>query len=891
MNVRESPSSFVGRAAELAALRARFDEGARLVTLLAPGGMGKTRVATRFASLEAEAYAAHGGGAFFCDLTDARDVQAMCSVVAQAIGEPLERSKDDRAVADALGRAIARRKHALVVLDNVEPIAREAAFVLTAWLSLAPEARFLATSRVVLGVPGEHLAPLEPLEIPGPRLARAGLMAVPGVDLFLRRAREVRPDFAVADDDVEALADVVRATDGIPLAIELAAARVRVLGLAELRRRLAAPLDVLVRRDDTGKHASMRRTILDALAQLDEAARAALAASSVFRGGFSALAAESVIAEAGIDALSLLDGLVARSLVRAREIEGEMRFSSFETIRELAAEELAARPDLAERTASRHARYFADLARDRGDGARAALARELDNLIAAHAHVVAEAARDPEGDGASLALTLALAIAPTASARGRFDLSLAVLDRALAAASGAKLPGIAAATVARGVARRELGEADAARADLEAGRALARERGDAALEALACVRLGEIVETLGQTGEARALFAEGLACLARAPDGPARRAREAELRAHVGHAHRREGDLDAAERETSHALALYREAGLPDDLPRVLYEAGVIALFRADHAASAACFEEGLAIARRCGAKQAEGALLSGRGVLLQEVGDLDAARAHHARAVRLFHEIGSRHREGSALYYLGSTFLEQGAADEAAKLLARAFDVMRGAMPRYEVLIAGCLAALWSDAGAPDAAASWLERARRAARACATEPSLSATLAIHEAHVALARAIEADRAALVTRARALAAPWRNDDVRLALRLLLARTRSEAIVPAEALLVRDEGRSFRLPGARAAVDLSRRVPLHRILHALAKLRIDAPGEPLSMDEIVRAGWPGERMSGAAAANRVRVALATLRKLGLREAIVTGQGGYLLDPAVSVVLDG
>ncbi len=275
----------------------------------------------------------------------------------------------------------------------------------------------------------------------------------------------------------------------------------------------------------------------------------------------------------------------------------------------------------------------------------------------------------------------------------------------------------------------------------------------------------------------------------------------------------------------------------------------------------------------------------------MQEQGNVDEALAHHAGAVRLFRAIGSRLREGSALYYLGAAFLERGDAGEASKLLAQAFDVMRaGGMPRYEVLIAGCLAVASSDAGDVDGALAWLGRARAAASACASEPALQATLGIHEAHVAQRGADAATRLALVAKARALAADQSNDDVRLALRLLLAQPELGPRAPASALAIARDGGGFRLPGAATSVDLSRRAPLRRILIALATSRVEAPGEPLSMDDLVRAGWPGERIGSDAAANRVRVALATLRKLGLREAIVTGQGGYLLDPAMAVVLE-
>ncbi|MDI1481333.1 tetratricopeptide repeat protein [Polyangium sp. y55x31] len=899
-NVYEGPSSFVGRAFSLATILARFDEGARLVTIVAPGGMGKTRVATRFATLHGAAYAAHGGGVWFCDLTDAGDVAAMCRAVASVLGVALERTTEESAVVAALGQAIARKNRVLLVLDNVEHIATAAAGVVAAWMKVAPHARILVTSRAVLGIAGEHLVPLEPLRVPEPGASREELFATEGVALFMSRAREVRPDFEVGPGELAALGDVVRATDGIPLAIELSAARVRLLGLGQIRSRLAEPLDFLVRREDRGRHSSMRRAILDSLVQLDETERACFAASSVFRGGFTLEAAESVLARPGADVLSVLEGLVARSLVRMRAEGDEARFSLFEAIHELAAEELQKRPGELDRAANRHTRWFSRFGRALaeeaafGGAAREKLGREMDNMVAAHARALADAERAPDGDGAELALGLALALEPVVVPRGLFELRLVLLDRAIQAAqatvAGTSLPDFAAALVARGGARRELGDPKAAASDLEAGLALARARGDAALEALACMHLGEIVETLGRTVEARAHFVRGLACLGGAAGGRSRRVREAEIRACLGHALRREGELAAAEREAKRALALYREADGEDRLPRVLYETGVIALFRESYAEATACFDEALVIVRRIGDKHAEGALLSAQGILFQERGKLDEALACHARAVRLFHEIGSRHREGSALYYLGGAFLERGSPGEATKLLSRSFELMGAAgFQRYEALIAGCLASVWSDEGDPEASAEWLAKAQRAAAACESEPALQATVAIHEAHVALANASEPERARLLDEARALALGRSNDDVRFALRILLAAGRRGLAAPAEALVISDEGARFRLPGARASVDLSRRAPLRRILLALAKLRASAPGQTLPLDEIIRAGWPGERIGVDAAANRVRVALATLRKLGLREVLMTGQGGYLLDPATAVYL--
>ncbi len=901
-NVRESPSSFVGRESDLSAILLRFDEGARLVTILGPGGMGKTRAATRFARLHEEAFRAHGGGgAWFCDLTDATSVDAMCGVVIAALGATQPRSGEERTIVEDVGREIARRKRVLLVLDNLEQLESDAARVVHAWMLSAPDARFLATSRTVLGIPGENLVHLEPLAVPGPTPSAEEIRSTQGVDLFLRRAREVRPGFEPSPSELATLAEVVRATDGIPLAIELAAARVAVLTLEQLKRRLVAPLELLVRRDDSGKHGSMRRAIVASFAQLDATSRARLGASSVFRGGFTLEAAERVLIGPVDGVLPTIEALVARSLLRAREREGEIRFSSFEAIRELASEELASHPQARDEAVGRHARYYAELggalAKEAstagGAGARALISRELDNLVVAHASAVAETKRNPGGDGPALSLTIALALAPVLTSRGQLELCLTLLDLSIEAATSASIEpsGVAEALLARGITRRSVGDTGLAKADLTAALTRARDSGDAMLEAQARLRWGELVEALGETGAARAELILALRCLERAPRDRMQRAQEAALRARLGHTHRREGDLDAAERETMRAIELYREAGCDEELPTALYEAGVIAMFRRSYLEARTHFDEGIVLARAVASEPAEAILSSGLGILLQEQGRIDDSLALHARAVHLFRVVGTPVREASALYYLASAFLERGERLQATPLLSRAFEIMHASgWPRYEVLIAGCLAAASADARDLDSAMAWLEKATSAASACESEPAIRATLAIHEAHVALARASADDLRAIGDRVQVLAADQSNDDVRFALRLFTARARPEARVPTSALALFEEGARFKVPGGSSPIDLSRRIPLRRILFALATLRVASPGEPLSMDEIVRAGWPGERIGSDAAANRVRVALATLRKLGLRDAIITVQGGYLLDPATAVVID-
>ena len=882
-NVVEVASSLVGRDDDLTAIADLFDGGARLVTVAAVGGMGKSRVVARFAALHAEAYA-RGGGAWLCDLTEATTAMDVCAVVASVLGVRLDAS--GTLAIEALGAAIANRRRVLVVLDNVEQVAAAAREALKGWMSAAPRAHFLAASRVTLDVPGEHVARLSPLALPAPGLDDAALAAVPSVDLFLRRARAVRPGFATSAGDLAVAADVARSLDGIPLAIELAAARAAVLTPAQIRARLTTPLDVLAQRDDGGRHASMRRAIGDSYAQLRDADKACLARCAFFRGGFTFDAAERVIGPA----LAEIEALAGRSLVRAsEEPDGGVRFSMYETIREFALEQLS--PDEHAEIARAHCRTFAEIGGARASTfaerrrERAALERELDNLTLAHATAEAWAAREPEGGAPALLLSLALSLDAVLAARGLPLERRRALDAAIA--RGAPGAPRVHALVARGRAWHELGGFDRAREDLGAACDAARAIDDAALEALASVRLGEVVELAGSTVDAQRLFAHALLLLARSPASPERDLREAEALLRVGHAHRREGDLDEAERETARAVSLYRDLGDDEGLAGALYEAATIALFRRQYEASEARFQEGLELARRVDARTVEAALTTASGTLALERGDLDAALERHTRGVALFREIGNRYREGSALYYLAQTYGLRGAADEATQLLRRALPIVRGAgVPRYVALIEGYRAALAADAGDIAGAREALAAGRAALDACPGEPTLAAAIDVHALHVAHAAASPDARAAILERARAI--PGDCDDPRFALRLLELRAAPQPADDRVLAVAADAGR-FRAPGAAAWVDLETRAPLRRILAALANERVERPGDCLAVEQLVAAGWPGERIGYAAATNRVHVALATLRKLGLRDVLVRGEGGYLLTPGVRLAL--
>lgn len=329
------------------------------------------------------------------------------------------------------------------------------------------------------------------------------------------------------------------------------------------------------------------------------------------------------------------------------------------------------------------------------------------------------------------------------------------------------------------------------------------------------------------------------------------------------------------------ASALYRAVGDREGEARMLYESAVVALFRQQFDAARQRIEEGLELAQALEARQLEAAFVSGLGVLLQEVGELDAAIAHHTRAVQAFRDLGNRHREGSALYYLGGSYLERNELVEALAVFEQAAIVIAAVgAHRYAALIDSARGAAMRGHRATAQAA--FDTADRAAGLCESERALAATLAIHRLHLSSSPA-----EATLAKARELVDSATGDDPRFALRVL-SRALSGGATPGGAWEVASDGSRFRAPGGDD-VDLSKRHPLRRMVAALAHHRVTAPGDTLGFDELLAAGWPDERIAQAAALNRLHVALTTLRKLGLRDLLRSGERGYLFDPAVPVAV--
>lgn len=864
-NAALSPSPLVGRQREVAAITGLVSDGARRITIVGPGGIGKTRLLRELLALQAEAFSAHGGGgAWLVEAAHAQTVPELCAQIAATLRL---RSVDGRDPIGAIGRALRRLDRVLVGLDNLEQLGDHARAAVAAWEQAAPAAQFLVTTRIAPAIEDAHVWALDPLG------------AADALQLFIARVRAIHPQLELEGAVAPDVAEIVRRGDGVPLAIELAAARAKVLTLAQIRERLCDPLRLLVRAHDEGRHSSMRRTIADSVAVLPEWVRPAVAALGVFAGDVELDAVTQVLASTGIDAAGALEvlcdhGLVVRALDRGAWVG---RFLAFEPVRQF-AREVADEQGTASVFALAHARWYAAWARaliptwaTDPDAARTLVARHLDNVIAA----VRVAVATPAMYSASAELVLAIDphLAVLGQHRRRVELLTAVRQVQPADAIETEL------RLARGSALRELGDLEAAAAEWERVETLAT--APPRVAALAAARRAELVEIDGRTDHAQAMLRRALAVVVTARSAADRLA-EAEVHARLGHVLRREGQLAEANTAANLALGLFAEGRQRDGMAAMLYEVAVIAMFRNDAEAAERGFAQSLSLATEIGARMQVAASRLGLGILAQARGDFDRAIGMLAESAREFRDLGHLHREGSALYSLAAAYLERGDLPQALIVHGQAvvcIDAVGAA--RYQALLAALAALLRTGLGDPTSARAALAVAEAAEARCRRERSLRAVL-----DMVRLRLEEGDPLPAV---RALAESVPGDDPQLFARLIAAAQGAPPRGPRARWIRITASGDVQLSDRAASIEIARRLPLRRILGALAERRTAAPGEAVSLDDLVAAGWPGERIRADAAINRIHVALSTLRRLGLRDVILSAEHGYMFDPAITIEL--
>ena len=501
-NLPRELTSFVGRSRELVELENLLErEPRRLVTLVGPPGTGKTRLALRLSRALRDRETLTGG-AWFVDLDSARTAIELFERTALVLGLRLPEKSD---ALEFLGLVMAGRGRALFVFDNVEQLVAEAAEVLTAFRAIAPDALMLVTSREPVRIATEQVYEVGPLTLPAQ--IRAGDDPAPHTEA-LRLLLERAPNFQFTPDNAGAVIRVLDVLDGIPLAIELAAARLGVLGIDELERRIHQ-LDVLGRgpRDADTRQATLRGTLDWSWELLDPDEQHALAASSVFRNGFSSSA---FVAVSGVDvgrSLDVLQALREKSLLRSRVPEGarEPRFFNYGSIATYAREKLDGL-GAAGRVRSAHAAYFANFAPEfaeaasgeRGSEALSFLALEHDNIAAALVY-----SEENLESSRNCVLPLCLALEPMVQRRGLLGWYVERLDRALAApALGAASLQETKTHLVRARTLRLLGKLGEAKRDIED--ALSRRDLPALLQAEILAEAGQIELGRGEFSTSRA---------------------------------------------------------------------------------------------------------------------------------------------------------------------------------------------------------------------------------------------------------------------------------------------------------------------------------------------------------------------------------------------------
>jgi predicted ATPase len=362
-NLPAAPTPCIGREAERARLRVLFPRSeVRLVTLLGPGGIGKTRLALQAATDLLDEFP---DGVWFVDLTAVREPELVAGAVVRSLGIREEAGKTTE---EAMLSWLEQRE-LLLVLDNCEQVIEGAAQLAAEVLRQTRQVRLLATSRVPLGVRGEQRLPVEPLALPGSEKAPdpQRIQETASVRLFVARASAVKPSFALSNANAPHVAEICRRVDGIPLALELAAARITVLSPEALRERLDRRLHALGSgsRDLPERHKTLRNAIRWSYELLSDQEQVVFRRLAVFAGGWSLPAAEAVLGNGHkTDLLDTLESLAAQSLIRAEPGEQEApRFSMLETIREFALERLVDAGE-EERFREAHADYFLQLAED-----------------------------------------------------------------------------------------------------------------------------------------------------------------------------------------------------------------------------------------------------------------------------------------------------------------------------------------------------------------------------------------------------------------------------------------------------------------------------------------------------------------------------------------------
>jgi predicted ATPase len=637
-NIPVQRTGFVGREKEVAAAKEMLQRAdVRLVTVTGPGGIGKTRLGVEVASGLAECFP---GGAHFVPLSPLRDAGLIASAIVQTLGI---RESGAQSPLEALQKYLQEpsRGPMLLLLDNFEHV-MGAAPAVAELLAMAPQLKILVTSRAALHVYGEHEFPVPPLALPDAQMMPPpeALAQFPAVALFVQRAAAVKPDFELNRENATAVVEICARLDGLPLAIELAAARVKVLSPSAMRTRLASRLQLLTggARDLPQRQQTLRSAIDWSYDLLSAAEQKLFCRLAVFVGGCTLEGVEAVCDTKGDLSLDLLDGtesLVDKSLLqRVEQANGESRFVMLETIREYALEKLEAGGE-DKLTKRAHAAYCLVLAEEEAtEQSGAERAEWLERFSLEHDNFRAALQWLTETGDAEWGLRLGTALFRFWEGREYFAEGRDSLERLL------KIPK-AEPSRARG------------RALFSAG-VLASEQGDyAAADAL----MGESLDIARQQHDGQGVAVSLNAMAVNARD---------------------RGDIDVARTLFEKSLSVWR--GLHDQkaVARALSNLASVVNSQGDYARARGLYSECFAIFQMLGDRTGVAWSLNHQGDAAREQGEVADARSLYQQALAIFRELGDRWGIAGTLADLGTLAREQGDCAMAQSLHRESLIVFR---------------------------------------------------------------------------------------------------------------------------------------------------------------------------------------------------------------------
>jgi predicted ATPase len=707
------PGALIGREREMRALAAAFAGGTRLLTLHGPGGTGKTRLAVRFGWHALDDWP---GGVWFADLSEARSLEGIVAAVAGALKVPLGGGDP---VAH-LGRVLDCRGRCLLILDNFEQVVGEAHATIGRWLDLAPDTSFLVTSREILSLGSGVGMPLEPLP------------EAEALTLFRTRAVAARPDLTFDAADEAAAVTLVSLLDHLPLAIELAASRAKMLSPQAILERMQDRFRLLATATGrTPRQATLRGALDWSWDLLSKDERAALAQLSVFEGGFSLRAAEQVLDLESLWPLDALQALFDKSLLRRMDDD---RFGLLVSVHAYASEKLDA---AGERPAAelRHGTFFsqfgtpevlAALDGHAGAARRRELEREVDNLVAASRRALRR-------DDLPMASRTAQAAWASIELRGPYSRGVAVLLAPLA------LPGDAldhaALCLALGAAERLAGDCAAAVEHLARAESLYDTHGHPAGSTRARIEAARALLELGRVDDADTMLATALAVAQtlqlHSVQGVALSSR-AFRRFQQGRLPEARADLEASIAILHGAGNLRREAFSRSGLATISAMEGQLEVARG-------LWLEAAAAMQAVGELRGEMTVRLDLGQFERELGHHDEAWARMGEALEGFRRIGEPRGEGAAHAEMGVVAVAQGRLADALVCFAAAERVFRGIGERYHLALLLASRALGRAGTDRAAALADLEEAERLAAALSLGPESEPARRMEKARRALA--------------------------------------------------------------------------------------------------------------------------------------------------------